>query len=541
MYLKSDLLKPIVKRATDMLFAVSMLTFLLSVPTAAAIAQCRFDPSGYFYLKTNQAAQFPELAHIEIRKSETNNDTAHRPGLHTTAGEVYPFNAFTADWSNNKNQFVFEFTTGTVNALSYAFSGEFLKPCVYEDDITNPNEVVAKGLLTKLKSGKKVVESAIELTFSPRIIENKNTALLVAARDANIEAVRTALSGGADVNAADFNGMKVLEYAVQSGNEEVVKTLIAAGADVNEKAYRPAGPLKLAAAKGHSTIVRILLSAGADPNPPEGDVTPLMNAARVNSVPIVTMLLDARANINAKTTDGFTSLMAVSSLAEADLALIKALIAAGADVNAKTNNGTTALIEAARYGNDVTCKTLIDAKADVNVRTLDNRTALAHAVLNRRLETVKALLAAGAKADAEGFRGFTILREAIAQPAAENLKTEIVSALVRAGANVNSKNKWGAPILLEAVQYASPEVLKVLLSAGANANDKDQDGRTALIEAVSRGASVPQTATDKIKLLIAAGADVNTRDNRGSTPLTIATSNNAAEIVNLLRAAGAKN
>ena len=52
---------------------------------------------------------------------------------------------------------------------------------------------------------------------------------------------------------------------------------------------------------------------------------------------------------------------------------------------------------------------------------------------------------------------------------------------------------------------------------------------------------MPQPATAKIKLLIAAGADVNTRDNRGSTPLAIATSNNAVEIVNLLRAAGAKN
>lgn len=97
------------------------------------------------------------------------------------------------------------------------------------------------------------------------------------------------------------NSLRWLEYAVQSGNEEVVKTLIAAGADVNENAYRPAGPLRLATAKGYRSIVGILLSAGANPNPPDGVVTPLMNAARVNSLPIVTMLLEARANVNAKT------------------------------------------------------------------------------------------------------------------------------------------------------------------------------------------------------------------------------------------------
>jgi len=526
---------------TCTLFAASIFISLFGIQTVSATTQCRFDPSGYFYLKGDQAAQFTELAHLAVRNSQTDNNTAQPPGLYTKTGEIYPFNTLTADWSNNKNQFVFEFNTGTVNGFSYSFSGRFLKPCVYEEDVTNPNDVVAQGLLTKLKSGKKVTESTVELTYSPRIIENKNTPLLLAAKDADIGAVRAALSRGADVNAVDFNGMKVLEYAVQSGNEEVVKTLIAAGADVDEKAYRPAGPLKLAALKGYQSIVRILLSAGANPNPPEGDVTPLINAAHVNSLPIVTMLLEARANVNAKTSNGVTALMAASSLADADLALIKALITAGADVNAKTEKGTTALIEAARYGNEATCKTLIDAKADVKVRTVDNRTALAHAVLLGRLETVKALLAAGAEADAEGFRGFTILREAITQSMPEDLKADIVSALVRAGANVNSKNKWGVPILLEAVQFASPEVLQVLLSAGANANAKDQDGRTALIEAVPRGASVPQTPTAKIKLLIAAGADVNTRDNRGSTPLAIATSNNAVEIVNLLKAAGAKN
>src|SRR5215204_453497 len=129
---------------------------LVSIQTVSAIAQCRFDPSGYFYLKIDQAAQYREFAHIALRKSQTDNDTAQPPGLYTKTGEVYPFNALTADWSNNKTQFVFEFTTGAVDGLSYTFSGQFLKPCVYEQDITNPKEVVAQGLLTKLKSGKKV-------------------------------------------------------------------------------------------------------------------------------------------------------------------------------------------------------------------------------------------------------------------------------------------------------------------------------------------------------------------------------------------------
>jgi ankyrin repeat protein len=45
---------------------------------------------------------------------------------------------------------------------------------------------------------------------------------------------------------------------------------------------------------------------------------------------------------------------------------------------------------------------------------------------------------------------------------------------------------------------------------------------------------------DSVKALIAAGADVNIADIQGETPLQMATFNAKADVVAILRAAGAK-
>lgn len=508
---------------------------------SAGVHQCRFDPSGYFYLRGDAPEQFKEFSHLALWNYPEESGKGPAAGLYTKGGSLYRFVSLTADWVPEENQFVFEFKTAEVAGVGYALSGKFLKPCVYLRDVTDTNLSVAQGRMVKLKGGKSVAEAAVEFSYSPRILGDKNTDLLLAARDGVLQGVGAALAKGADANAADFNGVRALEYAVRSGDEEVVRTLLKAGADVHQKGYREEGPLRDAAKSGNSRIVESLLAAGASPNTRDGAPTPLINAAGANSLPVVKTLLRAGADVNARDVNGFTALMAASYLRDVDVDLIKTLIAAGADVNARERDGTTALIYAAAAGNDPGCGVLINAKADVKARTVNNRTALAHAVLNARPEIVKALLGAGAEPEAEGFRGFTILREALTQSMPEGVKADIVRALVRAGADVNGKNKWGAPVLLEAVQYASPEVVDVLLAARADANAKDKDGRTALMEAASRGSFAPQDAAAKVRLLIDAGADVNARDGRGSTPLSIATSKNAGEVVSLLRAAGAKN
>ena len=108
-------------------------------------------------------------------------------------------------------------------------------------------------------------------------------ALLDAARRGDVAAVRAALKDGADVNAAQGDGLTGLHLAAQSGSLEVAKVLLAAGAKADAKTRIGAyTPLHLASQGAHLLVVRALLDAGADVKAATTNtgVTPLHLAAQ---------------------------------------------------------------------------------------------------------------------------------------------------------------------------------------------------------------------------------------------------------------------
>ena len=79
------------------------------------------------------------------------------------------------------------------------------------------------------------------------------------------EAVKTLLKNGADVNAAQGDGMTALHWAARNGDAELAQMLLFAGANV--KATTRLGgytPLMMAAEQGHATVIAALLTGGAD-------------------------------------------------------------------------------------------------------------------------------------------------------------------------------------------------------------------------------------------------------------------------------------
>jgi ankyrin repeat protein len=89
--------------------------------------------------------------------------------------------------------------------------------------------------------------------------------LLDAARRGDIVAVRSALKDGADVNAAQGDGLTALHMAAESGNVEVAKALLGAGAKVAATTRIGAyTPLHIASAGAHTAVVEALIAGGAD-------------------------------------------------------------------------------------------------------------------------------------------------------------------------------------------------------------------------------------------------------------------------------------
>ena len=121
---------------------------------------------------------------------------------------------------------------------------------------------------------------------SPETPTEADRALLEAAFDEDIKAVKQHLADGADVNAKDkFYGGTSLHHAAKAGQKEIIELLIANGADVNVKIEDDLGatPLHFVAIAGHNEIAELLIVNGADVNAKDNfGNTPLEFAIRTD-------------------------------------------------------------------------------------------------------------------------------------------------------------------------------------------------------------------------------------------------------------------
>ena len=92
------------------------------------------------------------------------------------------------------------------------------------------------------------------------------TKLMFATWGGNLDAVRTAIDAGEDVNAQNRWGCNALMIAAESGRVPMLKLLYDKGARLNDKHSTGATALSIAADRGHQDAVRFLLENGADPH-----------------------------------------------------------------------------------------------------------------------------------------------------------------------------------------------------------------------------------------------------------------------------------
>jgi len=193
-------------------------------------------------------------------------------------------------------------------------------------------------------------------------------ALMWAAAEGHGDVIDVLVSKGANVNAASKGGSTPLIFAVSRNDAKSVERLIAAGADSNYTMPDGTKTLMVAANSKASDVAALLLNHGADPNiTDKAGNTPLLIAAQNGSLEMVKSLLAKGANVNVKTASavsaatpgdpGFVRGGANGQMTPLLLAakndrveVMKALIAAGADPKVKGQDGTTLLLAAATSG-----------------------------------------------------------------------------------------------------------------------------------------------------------------------------------------------
>ena len=130
----------------------------------------------------------------------------------------------------------------------------------------------------------------------------------------------------------------------------------------------------------------------------------LVLACRRNFLPIVQLLLDRGADINAQTTNGWTPLM--RSIYQKNIAVTKLLIERGASLNIKSKAGNNAAWFAVLTGNTEILDLLIKKGISLSDAVSDpNSSLLRMALLKNDLPCVKLLLSAKVSLDRKDNNG----------------------------------------------------------------------------------------------------------------------------------------
>ncbi len=148
------------------------------------------------------------------------------------------------------------------------------------------------------------------------------------------------LSRGFDPNTRDPDGLPGLFLAVREPSLKAAEALIAwPKSNVEVRTVQDESPLMMAALKGHLEIARKLIARDADVN--KTGWAPLHYAATNGHVPVIRLLLDHHAYIDAESPNGTTPLMMAAHYGSPEA--VKLLLEAGADSALKNKLGLTAL------------------------------------------------------------------------------------------------------------------------------------------------------------------------------------------------------
>lgn len=121
-------------------------------------------------------------------------------------------------------------------------------------------------------------------------------------------------------------------------------------------------PLIQAAREGRVDQIPVLVKQGADPNQQAGvnGWTPLMHAIHKNQKGSVIALLEAGADVNARSRDGGTPLMMAAGYGYTDM--VNTLLDRGADAHLQMADGSNALTFAVVGANDIDRFTVTDCQ-----------------------------------------------------------------------------------------------------------------------------------------------------------------------------------
>ncbi|MDP7277645.1 MAG: ankyrin repeat domain-containing protein [Planctomycetaceae bacterium] len=392
------------------------------------------------------------------------------------------------------------------------------------------------------------------------------TDIWTAAKQGDVESVKTGLAAGTGVDTRGPNGMNLLWTSAIFGQPEVTKLLLEQGADIETKDEKGNTALLVAAFLGRAKVVEVLLANGAKVNVRNSDGSSPIDSTQADwqttqgiaqsiGVDVEQGLVQAgRTRVVALLTEKGAKLGGgggglLAAVRSQDTEAVKLALSKDADLKARDPQlGITPLNWASLLGNVEIVRILVKKGADINGPNRDGNRPLHTASYLGRTSVVEFLLSKGADANAKNTKGETPLASAttgaegigfiagllkiqVNVAAAQQGRAKCVELLKQGGAKAAPT---GSGELLAAVLKQDVAAVTQLLAKGANPNSQDpQNGVTVLNLAALHGNIAV------VKLLIANKADINGPSRDGNRPVHSAAFLGRAAVVELLLSKGA--
>ncbi|MES9991870.1 MAG: ankyrin repeat domain-containing protein [Candidatus Thiodiazotropha sp.] len=205
----------------------------------------------------------------------------------------------------------------------------------------------------------------------------------------------------ANVNLRMKQGATPLHWASAHNQLALVELLVDNGADLDSCDDLGWTPITLAASQGHNDIVKFLAEKGAkrsaivngeevfidDNKANKEDLNwILLDAAESGNLEGVKASVEAGADLNSTTPDGWTALL---ECANSDFRITEFLLSKGADPNLASGKGLTPLMRAAAHGQAEIVKMLLKSGADPTMRDFQGINAAGMASIANQMECAK--------------------------------------------------------------------------------------------------------------------------------------------------------
>ena len=280
------------------------------------------------------------------------------------------------------------------------------------DSVTKVHQAARDGTadLTNLLKRLNTDERKTDFETKTKDGDQITTPLITAARNGNLDAVKSLLRYKADIEARGtvkatndevVEGCTPLWAAACFGHLDVVELLIERNAEVDSTTSTGSTPLRTAAFNGHLDIVSCLVEHGADVNARHDNrSTPLMITCYNGHMNVATYLVEHGANIHLQNKNGYTCLHFAAEKGHVEV--VSKLLAFGAKekqdyVNTRNNPGTTPLMTTCLNGHMNVATYLVEHGANIHLQDKAGDTCLHCAAKGGHVEVVSKLLALGAK------------------------------------------------------------------------------------------------------------------------------------------------